>query len=335
MDLINWTWINPIGSVVNQINVPIVSATVVNSIVIGTLNTNKTIVSVDFYVWGPLTTSLFPGSVNLWGTLCFSPETGYLVAAGNTDPEQKTVVYYSNDAVTWTPLTLDTEVNDVYTASWMPTIGKFIFNGYYLVDPLNNWEVSTIPGRTNEFGFFSQWFPIGKVLISATGDQTNDAYTWRNDPNIIVSSFSSTCGISGGWLYPSTMVVLDSNYYIRTSTDAGKTWITTNYQVAGATFGTSGNLCIAAFSSGILITRDGLTWTPGTSIDACSGIFWINSIKMFVGVFTTIISVTPDGNNWSTIYSSPDGFRAATWCENLNTLVVIPYSGDYTVNITF
>jgi hypothetical protein len=345
-DLLTWTQIDPIGTSITNLQTTISSVVNVNSILLASTSSfGKTLVSVDFRVWSPLTTSSFRGSEIFWATLCFSPETGYLVATGNTDPEQKTVIYYSNDAVTWNSVTLDTEIHDVNEASWMPAIGKFIFNGYYLVDPLNNWEVSTIPDRPNGgFGIYSQWYPIGKVLICTNGDQTNDAYNWRNDTGVTVSGASGTPGISGGWLYPSTMMAIGYGY-IRTSTDAGKTWITTNYQASGATFGTSGTLCIVHSPPpyvpySIMTSTDGITWTPGTTPGGsffCYGIFWISSIKMFAAVFQSEVSVTSDGINWSPIYSfsGESGLRAATWCENINTLVVIPYSGDYTLNITF
>jgi hypothetical protein len=349
-DLLTWTRIDTIGSEVTKPDTYIKTVVNVNSILLASTNKGKTLASVDFRIWAPLTTSLFRGSEIYWATLCFSPETGYLVASGNTNPEGKTVIYYSNDAVIWNSVTLDTVIHDVNSASWMPEIGKFIFNGYYLVDPLNNWEVSTISSRPNP-GYGNQWYPIGKVLICQNGDQTNDAYNWRNDPNVTVYV---GYGTSGGWLYPSTMMAISSyifnTTYIRTSTDAGKTWITTNYQAVGATFGTSGTLCIVHspppyVQYSIMTSTDGITWTPGINpgnFFFCYGIFWISSIKMFAAVFSpgydgnfSVVSLTSDGNNWSTIYSFESALRAATWCENLNTLVIIGYSGDYTLNITF
>jgi hypothetical protein len=339
-NLLTWTQINPIGS---EITNTLLKAVVnVNSILLASTYYGKTLASVDFRVWAPLTTSLFRGSEILWATLCFSPETGYLVASGNTNPEGKTVIYYSKDAVTWKSVTLDTTVRDVLASAWMPTIGKFIFNEYYLVDPLDNWSVSIIPGKINpsQYNYSTYaWSPIGKVLICSNGDQTNDGYNWRNDPTV-------SCGITVGWLYPST-IIANNNGNITTSTDAGKTWITTNYSAAGATFGTSGTLCIV-YSGSLMTSTDGITWTPGTTpgnfaFAFCFGIFWISSIKMFAGVFSTgisgdfsVVSLTSDGNNWTTIYSLTENYlRAATWCENINTLVIIPYSGDYTLNITF
>lgn len=351
-NLLTWTQIDTIGSEITKLGTTIKAVVNVNSILLASTNIGKTLVSVDFRIWAPLTTSLFPGSEILWATLCFSPETGYLVASGNTNPEGKTVVYYSNDAVIWNSVTLDTVIHDINIAAWMPSIGKFIFNGYYLVDPLNNWEVSTISSRPNP-GYGNQWYPIGKVLICQNGDQTNDAYNWRNDPNVTVDV---GYGTSGGWLYPNTMIALGSSEsginlkHIRTSLDTGKTWITTNYQAAGATFGTSGALCIVHspppyVQYSIMTSTDGITWTPGINpgnFFFCYGIFWISSIKMFAAVFSpgydgnfSVVSLTSDGNNWSTIYSLENNLLAVTWCENINTLVIIGYSGDYTLNITF
>jgi len=334
-DIINWVQLP--GSTTYYMY----DITVANQIVFGLTNRfGKMIVSLDFQYWFPMSTTLFPGSEILYIDSAYSRETGYIVLVGNTNPANSTTIFYSSDGKLWNSKIIDSTLHDGGTVEWISAIGRFIINGYYLIDPLNDWETVTIPGRINNDRFFNhKWSPASKVLFCSNGDQTNDGYNWRNNPTADLNGF--------GWLYPNTVIAGNMFSYdgIRTSTDGGETWsIVVNQPYTYYAFGTNGIICMAISNSSVLLSSDGISWVTGilpiNTFVACS-IFWIDNIKSFVCVFmggmnTGIINImsTQDGNTWSEIYAYNDiSIRTAVVFDN--KLLIIPYSGNYTINITF
>jgi hypothetical protein len=336
-DLLEWTRVNPIGDVLDYMY--FFDITLANDVVFGnTHHYGKMLVSLNCSVWCQMNTNQWPGSGMLWSDATYSPETGYIVAVGNTDPTNHTTIFYSKDGIAWEPVVIDDTPRSIYGVTWIREIGKFLLNQYntvYLTDPLDNWN-SEISPKTQFMGGY--WCPINNTLFSMNGDQTNDGYNWRNNP-------SATYTTNFGWVYPNT-IIIDT----KASNDGGSTWQYVLPDDRMYRFGSSGKTCMTigighpAYPTdrSVLISNDGFNWTQGTLPAAyfveCK-IFWMDSIQSFVVLFInfmpgeTTVYTTKDGKSWTFICQNDENIRAATIFKN--TLFMIFYSGNYTMHVTF